>query len=197
MTLVNMEAEGIVILPTHRLVSGLEEWTPSKFLQAAAAYFSIARFPFSEAGERQRAIEQMRAAMQATTTPAFGSLFQGDAAFYCLTAREDVAWDTLLPELTPAERLLDVNVLHRIAFGVCLGLDEAAVKQERHIAYLREFDERAECVQQGAAQAAFFLSPVPARQLREIAFAGRVLPQKSTDFYPKLLSGLVAYPLEH
>jgi uncharacterized protein (DUF1015 family) len=54
-----------------------------------------------------------------------------------------------------------------------------------------------DAVVRGKAQACFFLNPVKIGQVRDIAFAGRVLPQKSTDFYPKLLSGLVLYPLEH
>jgi len=197
MTFVNMDGDGIVILPTHRLVSGLDGWDPRRFLEAAAQYFSVARFPFSNQDDRRKAAEQMQEAMAAARSTAIGAMFQGEGAFYCLSQREDVAWAKLLPELTPAERSLDVTILHRIALGLCLGLDEAAVGKEKHLAYVRHLEEGMESVEQGVAQACFFLNPAKIQQVRDIAFAGRVLPQKSTDFYPKLLSGLVLYPLDH
>ena len=74
-------------------------------------------------------------------------------------------------------------------------MDEEAVRQERFLTYVREWEEGVETVQAGTAQACFFLNPVTIEQVREIAMAGRLLPQKSTDFYPKLLSGLVIYPV--
>jgi uncharacterized protein (DUF1015 family) len=108
-----------------------------------------------------------------------------------------VAWNELLPGLTEAERSLDVNILHRVALGMCLGMDEESVRKEKYLTYVRQFEEAAGHVLAGRAQACFFLSPAKMEQVRDIAFSGRVLPQKSTDFYPKLLSGLVFYPLEH
>lgn len=203
MTFVNMDGDGIVILPTHRLLANLPGWEPSAFLKAAAEYFSISRIPFSSSPQRQAAGAKMRDQMSATATSeghglaAFGALFRGDNAFYCLVQRPELDWERLLPGLTPAERALDVNVLHRVAISRCLGVDEEAVRQEKHLSYIRQFDEGVCAVTEGSSQACFFLSPVRIAQVRDIAFAGRVLPQKSTDFYPKLLSGLVMYPLEH
>ncbi|MGH9783498.1 MAG: DUF1015 domain-containing protein, partial [Terriglobia bacterium] len=77
----------------------------------------------------------------------------------------------------------------------CLGMDEEAVRQERFLSYVREWEEGVETVLAGKAQACFFLNPVTIEQVGEIAMAGRLLPQKSTDFYPKLLSGLLIYPV--
>jgi uncharacterized protein (DUF1015 family) len=196
MTFVNMDSDGIVILPTHRVVSGLENANPQHLLKSAAAYFTIARFPFSGEDGRRKGLEQMRQAMAATERTAIGAMFHGEHSFYCLTQRADVDWPKLLPDLTPAERSLDVTILHRVALGRCLGLDEAAVAREKHLDYVRHFDEGVAGVEQGA-QACFFLNPARITQVRDIASSGRVLPQKSTDFYPKLLSGLVAYPLNH
>lgn len=201
MTFFNMEAEGIVVLPTHRLVRGLEGWSSQRFLKAAEQYFSIARFPFSGQGEWQSAARKLRAEMETNPWEAdatsIGAVYQQDNAFYCLRQRPEISWEKFMPELTPAERSLDVTILHRICFGLCLAMDEEAVRKEKYLSYVRQFDEGVENVLQGTSQACFFLSPVKMHQVRDIAFAGRVLPQKSTDFYPKLLSGLVLYPLEH
>jgi uncharacterized protein (DUF1015 family) len=201
MTFVNMEAEGIVILPTHRLVKGLQDWSPQNFLKSAEQYFAITRVPFASEGKWQGAAEKLRAQMATNSSvpggASIGAVFQGEQAFYRLSQRPEVAWAELMPELTPAQRSLDVTILHRIAFGLCLGMDEESVSKEKYLTYVRQFDEGVGSVLQGTAQACFFLSPVKIEQVRDIAFSGRVLPQKSTDFYPKLLSGLALYPLAH
>jgi uncharacterized protein (DUF1015 family) len=197
MTYFNMEGEGIVILPTHRLLAGLPGWNREEFLANAAQYFSLTRWPFGDAGDAQPALANLREAMRAAAAPILGALFENDAAFYCLRARSDIAWDQMLPDLNPAQRSLDVNILHRIALARCLGVDEESVKNERYLSYVRHWEEGVAAVRQRAAQACFFLNPVRIEQVREIALGGRLLPQKSTDFYPKLLSGLVLYPLDH
>jgi uncharacterized protein (DUF1015 family) len=201
MTFVNMDGDGIVILPTHRVLANLTSWDRSAFLKSAEHYFSITRFPFSSETERVGAALSLRKAMKSKTAASdltsFGALFAGANAFDCLSQRPDVAWDRLMPGLTSAQRSLDVTILHRIAFGLCLGMDEEAVSKEKYLTYVRQFEEGVESVAQGGAQACFFLSPSRIEQVRDIAFSGRVLPQKSTDFYPKLLSGLVLYPLKH
>jgi uncharacterized protein (DUF1015 family) len=201
MTFVNMEGDGIVILPTHRLVKGVEGWSAEGFLNAAEGYFTVRRYTFASGGEWKEAGEKMRLEMEAGASEpglsSIGAVFHGENAFYRLRQREDIRWDELLPGLTEAERSLDVNILHRIALGVCLGMDEESVRKEKYLTYVRQFEDGADHVLGGRAQACFFLSPAKMEQVRDIAFSGRVLPQKSTDFYPKLLSGLVLYPLEH
>jgi uncharacterized protein (DUF1015 family) len=86
-----------------------------------------------------------------------------------------------------------VTALHRLVIERCLGVDEEAVREERFLTYVREFNEGADLARAGNAQACFFLNPATIGQVMEIALAGRVMPQKSTDFYPKVLSGLVMY----
>jgi uncharacterized protein (DUF1015 family) len=77
-----------------------------------------------------------------------------------------------------------------------LGISAEAVRQEANIHYEREVAAAMEAVKSGRAQAAFLLNPVSVRQIMELATQGEVLPQKSTDFYPKLLSGITIYRLE-
>ena len=128
---------------------------------------------------------------------AIGAIFQGWDAFYLLQLRDDLRLETLLPELSQSERSLDVNILHRIAFGLCLSMNEEDFRKEKFLAYVRDFEEGAQSVIQGKAQACFFLNSVKIHQVREVVLEGRLLPQKSTDFYPKLLSGLTIYQVEN
>src|SRR5581483_852713 len=182
MTFVNMACEGIVILPTHRLLSHVPGWSSEAFITRASQYFT--------AGRVNR--EAMQSAMQRAYTSGqicIGTLFGDTDSYWTLTLRPDVSLESLLPDLTPPERRLDVTVLHRIALTLCLGMDEESVRKEQHLAYVRHIEEGIEGVEKGA-QAAFFLNPVKIDQVREIAYSGRLMPQKSTDFYPKLLSGL-------
>ncbi|HTW61091.1 MAG TPA: hypothetical protein VMD55_04735, partial [Terracidiphilus sp.] len=86
--------------------------------------------------------------------------------------------------------------LHSILLERVLGLDEEKVREQTNLRYLRDAGEAAEQVKRGEADVAFLTKPVTMEQLKEVAFAGEVMPQKSTDFYPKLLSGLAIYALE-
>jgi len=89
---------------------------------------------------------------------------------------------------------LDVKILHERLLGGVLGIGEEAVRNER-LKYVRGMDTAIEAARQGTAQIAFLLHPVPVERVAEISFAGGVMPQKSTDFYPKLLSGLTIYQM--
>ena len=98
-------------------------------------------------------------------------------------------------ELRGAAGELDVRVLHERLLGGMLGIGEEAVRDERNLRYMRGMDAAIADVRSGAAQLAFLLKPTSVGQVADISFAGGVMPQKSTDFYPKLLSGLTIYRL--
>ena len=91
---------------------------------------------------------------------------------------------------------LDVRVLHETLLGKVLGIGEEAVRDEKHLRYMRGLDAAVEAARNGDAQIAFLLKPTSVEQVAETSFGGGVMPQKSTDFYPKLLSGLTIYKLE-
>ena len=101
-----------------------------------------------------------------------------------------------LAELPQNQRQLDLSHLHTIILDRLLGLDAEKVREQTNIHYLRDAAEAVDQVRRGQADVAFLTNPVSMEQLREVAFAGSVMPQKSTDFYPKLLSGLAIYALE-
>jgi uncharacterized protein (DUF1015 family) len=89
-----------------------------------------------------------------------------------------------------------VLVLHERILDKLLGIGEEAVREERYVRYVRGIDAALEEARSGAAQIALLLRPASVEEVAEISFAGGVMPQKSTDFYPKLLSGLTIYKLE-
>jgi uncharacterized protein (DUF1015 family) len=186
MTFVNMDAPGITILPTHRVVFGLASFSPEPFLAAAAEFFEIK--PLLEADS---------AALSQTDGVAFIAATKD--ATYLLTAKPEAILSTLQklhPEITPRQAQLDVVQLHRIVLEHLLGLTHESIANTENIRYIRSPQEAVEQVRSGHADIAFLTKPVTLTQLRDISLSGDVMPQKSTDFYPKLLSGLAIYALD-
>ena len=104
---------------------------------------------------------------------------------------------TFFGDVSLRRQRLDVVQLHKCVLEGCLHISEEAVRGiEQNVSYFREAAEALTQVSDGKAQMAILMNPVPVEQVGEVAFAGEVLPQKSTDFYPKLLSGLTIYALE-
>ena len=98
--------------------------------------------------------------------------------------------------LSQQQQALDVVQLHRALLQKVLGISQEAIHNQQNIRYVRDASDAMAQVRRGKANVAFLMNPVRMEQVRDIAFAGEVLPQKSTDFYPKLLSGFTIYALE-
>lgn len=189
MTFVNMDAPGLVILPTHRVVFGLKNFDLASLLSAARPYFETV--PLEGCADLEKSLVRLRE--EGRSRPSL--LIATKQANLILRARAGAA-DALLPQYTSAQRQLDVVQLHKVLLEKVLGLSEESIRNQENLAYVREAAEAIERVHHGEAQIAFLMNPCRMEQVRDIAFAGGVLPQKSTDFYPKLLSGLTIYPLE-
>ncbi len=188
MTFVNMDAPGITILPTHRVVFGLEDFSSPDFITRASAFFDVTELPDSTLTGKvaQSTLERI---------PGTGFLaVTGDGNYLLLPKPDAIAAE--LTGISPRQRQLDVVQLHSVLLGKLLGLDPESVRDLRNLRYLRDADEAIREVQSGEANVAFLIKPVTLDQLKDISFSGDVMPQKSTDFYPKLLSGLAIYALD-
>lgn len=192
-TCFNTRQEGLTILPAHRLVRNVAGFSIAKFLQAASQYFDWYAYPFAvPAGREETAAEFRRDLERRGRLGHCIGVYAGNRAFYLLVLRNSAELERLLPDISPAQRQLDVVLLHRLLHK-CLGITAEKVAAEANLTYEREMDAAIDSVDRGAAQIAFLLNPVRVAQVAEIALAGGVMPQKSTDFYPKLLSGLCIY----
>lgn len=184
-TLVNMDSPGMLVLPTHRVLSHLAGFDPQGFLDRVRRFASVTAITDGELLLRELPKSGRR-------RQSFGLALSGGKC-YLLTLREDVDPHGLLPDLPARQASLDVVLLHRLLLGQGLGLSEEAVREERHIRYVRDAREALGAVAEGGSQMACLLNPTPLEAVRAIALEGGVLPQKSTDFFPKLLSGFVMY----
>ena len=193
-TCFNTQQEGLTILPTHRVVRNLGGFSIVKFLQAASEYFDWYAYPFAAASERDENFAEFRHDLQRRGRAGHCiGVYAGNHAFYLLVLRNNAELERLLPDISSAQRELDVVLLHRLVLHKCLGITAERVASEANISYEREMEAAIGAVDRGAAQIAFLLNPVRVAQVTGIALAGDVMPQKSTDFYPKLLSGLCIY----
>jgi len=184
MTFVNMDADGLVILPTHRVVHSLAAFDAEGFASAAEPFFTVEALAEGGAADLVARLGDERG-------PAFVAVTRTGA--FLLRSRQETAALAGVPE---RQRQLDLTHLHALVLDKLLGLDADKVREQTNLRYLRDAGEAVEQVRRGEADVAFLTKPVTMEQLREVAFAGDVMPQKSTDFYPKLLSGLAIYALE-
>jgi hypothetical protein len=187
MTFVNMDAAGITILPTHRVLHGLKDFNARGFANAAGQFFTVEELP------KNLDAAQLLARLNAANGVAFVAATR-DGNFLLTPRADKVA--PLLAGLSPRQQQLDVTQLHKVAIEKLLGLDEETVRAGNNIRYYREADESIERVASGKADVAFLIKPVTLEQMKDISLNLEVMPQKSTDFYPKLLSGLAMYTLD-
>jgi uncharacterized protein (DUF1015 family) len=174
MTFVNMHSPGLKILATHRLVNGIpEERLPDGFLRDASKYFEIDEIDSTATLQASWPEWSDRTVIGAAI---------GDRLFR-------------LEERT-ARGELDVRILHETLLDKILGISAEAVRDEKHLRYIRGIDKAVAEAHKGAAQIAFLLKPTGIEQVASTSFGGGVMPQKSTDFYPKLLTGLTIYKLD-
>lgn len=189
MTFVNMNSKGLVVLPTHRVIHGLETLSPDLLRSRAGQYFSVEEVDPAADKKRYSTILQ-RAGQTGTALLAVLK----DRAF--LLDRPKTNGTSDFQGYSLRQQSLDVVQLHKCILEQTLGISPEAVRDQTNVRYLRDAGEAIGQVRTGEANAAFLMNPVRMEQVRDIAFAGEVLPQKSTDFYPKLLSGLTIYALE-
>ena len=172
MTFVNMHSPGLRILATHRLICDLENFDEPDFLRRAKQVFHV---------ERIDSIEALTARWAESKSGVFGIAVPGG---------------TYIFEARSAETELDVPVLHKSLIGGVLGITEDQVREGKHLRYIRGLDSAIQEVHSGTAQIACLLKATSVEQVADISFQGGVMPQKSTDFYPKLLSGLTIFKLQ-
>jgi len=189
MTFFNLHSPALAVLPTHRVLAGLKDFSGEALLERASEFFEIEDAPASS--------EAFRAALirAGARTVTIGVSTDGGKR-NALLGLKPVDLSKVMSDLSEKQRTLDVVVLHRLLIERCLGITEEAVKHESHITYVREFDAAIKAVSSGAAQISFLLNATKLSQLRDVAYEGNVMPQKSTDFYPKVLSGLMLYSLD-
>jgi uncharacterized protein (DUF1015 family) len=187
MTFINTQGAGLTILPTHRVVAKLRDFTWAGLRRYLEPWFKAEQFTGRE--------EFLRQLTAARGQRAIG-VYPAAAEFYVLTLRPGADLAQLLPNVSALQRELDVVLLHEGILEPGLGITPQSVAAEANLTYEREAGAALDAVDNGAAQIAFLLNACDVEQVIKIATAGEVMPQKSTDFYPKLMSGITMYGVD-
>jgi uncharacterized protein (DUF1015 family) len=200
MTFVNAQSEGLTILATHRVVANVHDFSWSAVRRYLEPWFASEVFAFATDTEkieaRERFLSRLASTSQQRSIGAYPGAPAGQRAFYLFGLRHGADLAQLLPGASALERDLDVVLLHDGILEPALGITLQAATKEMNLTYEREADEAIAAVDEGRAQVSFFLNPVDVEKVVQIATSHEVMPQKSTDFYPKLLSGITMYRVE-
>jgi uncharacterized protein (DUF1015 family) len=185
----NMEDEGLLVFPIHRLVSGLPDFDLQEFLDAVRENFRVETDRFDAADPV--ACQRVRSSLAAKGKHSF-ACYAGKGRIYFLTLKSKEIIDQFFPDTIPKVlKVLDVSVLHRLVFERVFAMSTEDQRQQKYLKYLKSFDEALHAVDSGQAQLAFLMNPTRVTEVREVANLGEKMPQKSTYFYPKLLSGMI------
>lgn len=184
MMLVDMEHPGLLVLPTHRIVRDLESFDADAAMAECAKWFDITEFSGTdtiEATLHEKYLSGEKAL----------AFYCGENKYRLLVLRDKQAVSAFLPEKSSAYCGLDVSVLHTLILERIFGIDAENMAKQINLTYVKKFGDALSAVDEGRAQCAFILNPTKVEEIRDVAAAGEKMPQKSTYFYPKLITGLV------
>jgi uncharacterized protein (DUF1015 family) len=200
MTLVNLYDPGLVILPTHRLIKNVTGFDRNRLIEQLKENFSVEEYPLaadrSNFQDFLRVMDERGKPGQGITKQNVFGLYTGDNKLYLLSLIDGIDLAELMPQdKPPAWQRLDVAVLHTLAIEKYLGICGKLRARNEHITYTQEEEGALAAVDRGEYQLAFFLNPTLVEEVTEVATQGEKMPQKSTYFYPKFITGLVINPL--
>ncbi len=197
MLLVDLEDPGLVVLPTHRLVKSTN-FDPAAMEQELAKYFKI-EHKWRLSDNEDNKIEPLLAELARTSgsKKVFGVYGLRPETLSVLTLSENVDLDDLLPSgHSSAWRELDLVTLHALVIDRILGIKNVSAGHGQSISFVRDERQAVKKVRDGSFSLAFFINPPTVAQIRAVAQAGDKMPQKSTYFHPKPVTGLVINSLQ-
>jgi len=193
MTFVNMDDEGLTIFPTHRLIFDVPGFDGKKLVGQLEDLFNVREFVFDEESEnsvRREFLEDLR--IEGMSGRCLGLFINGEKRYLLLTFSGGKPIEELIPEDRPKEwKELDVNILHILVLERLLGIGAEQLEAQSNVHYERSADSAIDKVKAGDYQMTFLMNPTKVAQVKAVAAAGERMPQKSTDFFPKLLTGMV------
>ncbi|MBO4951009.1 MAG: DUF1015 domain-containing protein [Clostridia bacterium] len=183
MFLIDMENSGLVVFPTHRMVTGLENFDLDKALNGMKQYFDVTEI--AEADIDAKLSENADNKANVLAAP--------DGKFYLSVMKADAEkkLSEMNPDKSDSYKGLDVTVLHSLILENVLGIDKENMAQQINLKYTRDKDEAIEAVKSGKANCSFIINATKVEEIKAVALANEKMPQKSTYFYPKLITGLV------
>ena len=192
-TFVNVDSPGLTILPTHRALKEVPDLKPEWLLGELKKYFLVETInvPANEF------LSSWLDSIANSESPHTLGLYLGDDKCYTLKLKNEVSLEEILDVSRSPEWLyLDVNILHLLILKHIMDIDTHNASEEANVLYLRDAYEAIDWVRNKGARIAFILNPTKIEEVKKIVELGDVMPHKSTDFYPKLYTGLAMKRLD-
>ncbi len=184
--LVSMSTPGLTILPAHRLIYDYAKLSTAEIVAKAREYFSVEEVPD-------------RSALETRMDESLGEVGRmglvSQTGVYFLSLKDKAIMQKLAPDRVDAWRELDVSILHNLLFDHIMDIPEETIDKKENIEYLREPDMGYEEVEQNDTSFLFILNATRIEQVKACTRAGEKMPQKSTDFYPKVITGFAMLPV--
>jgi uncharacterized protein (DUF1015 family) len=185
MLLCSLSDPGLLVFPTHRLLTGLKDDTAK---QLAIREVLTRDFDVQELGDVSE--------LEPPAGPvAFGYMDSFHKQPYRVTLKDQSIADRALEDMPAPYRRLDTAVLEALVLRGALGMSEDDISHLNGLDYSKDLDDAIDAVRSGRADAGFFMRATPVEAVREVAETGESMPPKSTFFYPKVPTGLVFNPL--
>jgi uncharacterized protein (DUF1015 family) len=195
----NAYDKGLIIMPIHRLVLNLNLKEKINLENRLVDYFDIEDIKFTKKDElaaRKKLIKSMSKANEGEHF--FGMSIHGDNKYSLLKLKNEKIIEKYISADKPKEwKKLDITILHSLVIRDILGITDKDIEAENSIKYVHNDDEAFALVAEGKYQVAFFMNPTKIEQVTALASKYEKMPQKSTFFFPKLLTGLVMYKMSH
>ncbi len=190
MLLCDMENEGLVVFPTHRLLRDLENFSMEKLVKDCEKYFDISyKDDISTANDELEKLynDDKKAYV----------FYTGEDKYILMVLKDISVMNDILPDKSEAYKNLDVSILHNLVLERVLGIDKENMANQVNLTYTRSFDEAVESVKNKTVQCAVIMNPTRVEEIAMVAAKGEKMPQKSTYFYPKVITGMVMNGLEN
>lgn len=188
--LANMFDEGLAILPTHRLMH-LPHLDRTKFIEQVKKYFMVKKYQIDDNKNYTELSENIKNQIKTDSNHKFALYFKD--SYFVLTLKDEKTMNQLATNRSETWRTLDVSILHKIIIENILNITQDSL--EDHVKYTREDTEALQFVDEGRFDFSILMNATKIDELKTIAEAGEHMPQKSTYFLPKMLSGLVMYKM--
>jgi uncharacterized protein (DUF1015 family) len=195
MTLFRLDDPGLIILPTYRLVKGLDKLSDQGFNELFSSNFEISGVDWLDTSDPTVLDKVQEKILSGTHT--FGAFIPPlNKAFILRLKSEDILDREISDEKSKEWKCLEVAILHSLIIDKLEALSSEPFSLENNVSYIRNLEQGIEKAVKGEFQILFLLNPVSLFQIRKVVENGELMPQKSTDFFPKLKSGLVMNPLD-
>lgn len=191
--LVNIYDKGLEILPTHRLIHMPESIDVKKVIAEMEKYFEIEKFTITSSVVIDEIVHEIKTRIHNQKEQCFAWCFKD--AYYTFKLQDHTIMNTLASDRSEIWKNLDVSILHKILIEYGLKITQETL--EDHIKYTRDDNEAIDLLRQGEFDSSIIMNATKIEELKAIADGGEHMPQKSTYFLPKMLSGLVMYNMDH